>query len=160
MSNSCASKGQHSHLSSASQTVKFPSNPTLREYFLKNSAQSAWNVPIRTSDIFSFPMTFVSRSFISLAALLVNVTAHIDEGGRWWNNIRWAIREVKTWRRFKKLLNKTREPDTLVFPLPGPARIWSGIWGECCTAEIHQRSKMGISTKFLPLSWAGLRDLR
>src|SRR6185437_1354758 len=69
----------------------------------------AWNVPTATSRA-DEPISFSSRSFISAAALLVNVTARIFHGKTPFSLTSQAIRWVIT----------------LVFPLPGPAKTSSG----------------------------------
>lgn len=69
------------HLSSASQIVKLFFKPILCPSFRRKRAQSEWKVPILMSPAVWPPSRFFNRSRISLAALFVNVQAHIDSGG-------------------------------------------------------------------------------
>ena len=145
--------------SSASVIEKLLGRSISWPYRLKYFAQVAWNVPnyqlghwrhtwkkavpsIRASASF-WPNNTPNRFFISLAALLVKVTAVISIGRYPCFLTRWATREVST----------------LVFPDPGPARIWSGISGGWITAG---RSVVYwyLEIWYLPLSWAGLSEDR
>lgn len=47
-------------------------------------------------EVLASPMDAVSRTFISVADLLVNVTATISFGRMPWCSMRWTIREVRT----------------------------------------------------------------
>ncbi len=82
-----------------------------------NRALREWNVPIQSPDGSRCSKRPI-RSFISPAALLVNVTAKIRSGGTPWRSIRLAIRVVST----------------RVFPDPAPASTSSGPW-TCSTAS-------------------------
>ena len=81
-------------------------------------------------------MSLDSRSRISVAALFVKVTAHIDVGGMSCSKIKWAILDVRTFNdiRIRWQGVCAFSDDTLVFPLPGPANICNGISGSCSTA--------------------------
>ena len=68
------------HLSSASHTVKFGLIPIRVACLRRYRAHRAWKVPILTFDAELLPISLHRRSCISFAALLVNVTAHIDSG--------------------------------------------------------------------------------
>ena len=84
------------YLSSASQMVKLVSISTARGCIRRNRAHKEWKVPILREFVFVFPMSLVNRSRISLAALLVNVTAHMDSGAIPCVKISWAILDVRT----------------------------------------------------------------
>ena len=81
-------------------------------------AQAAWNV-ITHMPVAWRPSRPLTRSAISLAALLVKVIARIVEGGAPRSSTRWAMRWVRT----------------RVFPEPAPATTSSGP-GSAVTASI------------------------
>ena len=80
------------------------SNPILSINLLKILTQIEWNVPIQISAATS-PTKFTILSFISLAALFVNVIDNIFHGFTSFSFIKYAILCV----------------NTFVFPLPAPA---------------------------------------
>ena len=102
-----------------SYIVKFrvkPSNCSMSRRRIR--AQVAWKVATHRFLLIPSSTSLSSRSFISFAALLVNVTARIRKGDIWWCLIRYATRWVIT----------------RVLPLPAPDRIRSGP-SVCCTAS-------------------------
>jgi|GEM_PF-6506494 len=82
-----------------------------------------WNVPIQRYLATCGPTTLAILSFISRAALLVKVSARMEDGGTlFWS--KWAIRYVKT----------------LVLPEPAPAMISEGpskFLTACCWASFR-----------------------
>lgn len=142
------------HLSSASQIVKLASRLTAPGYIRRYRTQMEWNVPIFSSVVLLFPMSLVRRSRISFAALLVNVTAHIEDGAILWVVIKRAILAVRTYAKDKIFQKIFCYLLTLVLPLPGPARICRGIAGSCSTARrgvIWDHSKEGVSLIYLAI---------
>ena len=90
--------------SDVSNIIKSELNPNLSIYFLRILIQIEWNVPIHISFAFS-PIRLLILSFISLAALFVNVIAKMFQGLTCFSSIKYAILCV----------------NTFVFPLPAPA---------------------------------------
>ena len=131
------------NLSSASHIVKFVSRFTCCEYVRRNLAHSEWNVPICKELVRDFPMILVRRSRISLAALLVNVTAHIEEGGSLCETIKCTMREMRTWLilvadpRRRKILTNFR------FSTPRTSQYLQGN-GWVKLHSYHQRHKNGV----------------
>ena len=98
--------------------VKFDFRFAADACFRNNFAQIEWNVPSHESPIAVEPKILLTLFCISLAALLVKVTAKIWLGKAFLSFIILAILEVKT----------------LVFPDPAPATIKSGP-SRCITAS-------------------------
>lgn len=84
------------YLSSASHIAKLSSSPTTLEYNRRYLMHREWKVPICKAVVCLMPINVIKRSRISFAALLVNVTAHIEDGWILWTSMRYAILEVKT----------------------------------------------------------------
>ena len=95
--------------SSVSIIVKLEVRPTSSAWRRNIRAATEWNVPSITCSAIG-PTIAATRSFISLAALLVKVTAKIFQGMAVRVPINWAIRAVKT----------------LVLPVPAPDRTSKG----------------------------------
>src|SRR6185503_10899414 len=104
--------------------------------------QVPWNVPSHTRRSAPAPRRDAARSFISRAALFVNVKARIPSGASPRSWTRWAIRPVRT----------------RVFPLPAPARTRSGppgcstAWrctGFSCTGGSVLQSNLEVEVVFL-----------
>ena len=97
-------------LSSSSRIENEGGNPNRQASLLKNLAQKEWNVQTVRKEA-ELPTSFSTLSFISLAALLVKVTAKIEDGSTLKTSIKQAIRYV----------------NTRVFPDPAPAmtRTWA-----------------------------------
>jgi len=146
-------------LSSASHIVKLESRLTTLGCFRRNLAHREWNVPICKAVVLVLPMSLLSRSRISFAALLVKVTAHIDPGLKLCVRISLAILDVKTCDIIScHSLECSFEvkKNTFVFPLPGPAKICSGMPGSCLTAVLPDVSAhVERFARCLPFSWAG-----
>ena len=90
--------------SDVSNIMNDVSKPILSINLLKILTQIEWNVPIHMS-LANSPTKFAILSFISFAALFVNVIANMSQGFTPFSCIRYAILCVKTF----------------VFPLPAPA---------------------------------------
>ena len=101
---------------SLSKILKLPLRPTWWACFLKNFAKIEWKVPIQGDSIF-WSKAFFTLSLISLAALLVKVT---------------AIILLKSNFRFFTIYTNL-EVRTLVFPVPAPDRTKRGPF-LCSTA--------------------------
>src|SRR4051812_34117189 len=82
---------------------------TARAHLRRMRAARPWNVPT-CARMLRFGTSFAMRSFISPAALLVNVTARISSGGTCFSMMSHAMRCVMT----------------RVFPEPAPARMHTG----------------------------------